>query len=156
MGDVLTKFDLNFISQKSIKGKSLTNYLAKAPCPHSNTCSTSIEFRDDNILAIQQDDTWELYLDGSKCKTRSDIGIILIPLTKNPIPLSYKLTFLCTNNIAEYEALIAGLRVASSLNIKHLQIYGDSKFIVEKIKGGYQTKNDKLTQYKYLALEVLF
>ena len=35
------------------------------------------------------------------------VGIILIPPTKNPIPLSYKLTFPCTNNIAEYEVLIA-------------------------------------------------
>lgn len=117
---LLIEFDLNFISQKSIKVQALTDYLAKAPCPHSDTCSTSIEFPDDNILAIQHDDIWELYFDGSKCKIGSSVGIILIPPMQNPIPLSYKLIFPCTNNIAEYEALIAGLRATSSLNSKHL------------------------------------
>ena len=65
---LLIEFDLNFISQKSIKGQALMDYLVEAPCPHSNTCSTTIEFPDDNILAIQQDDIWEFYFDGSKCR----------------------------------------------------------------------------------------
>ena len=85
---LLTKFDLNFISQKSIKGQYLMGYLAEAPCPHLETCSTSMEFPDDTILTIQQDDIWELYFDGSKCKIGSSVGIILIPPTKISIPLS--------------------------------------------------------------------
>ena len=55
----------------------------------------------------------------------------------------------------EYEALIANLRETSSLNIKNLQIYGYYQLIVEQVKGGYQIKNDKMTQYRDLALDVL-
>lgn len=49
---LLMEFDINFISQKLIKGQALTIFLAEAPCPHFDTCSTSIEFLDEKILII--------------------------------------------------------------------------------------------------------
>jgi len=49
-----------------------------------------------------------------------------VPPTNDIIPMAYKLGFKCTNNMAEYEALILGLKIAISLNIKGLEIYSDS------------------------------
>lgn len=50
----------------------------------------------------------------------------------------------CTNNIAEYKALILGLKGASSIGLKHLKIYLDSELLTKQIKGSYRIKNEKL------------
>ena len=44
---------------------------------------------------------------------------------------SYKLAFECSNNEAEYEALIAGLKILRKLNAKRISVYGDSKLVIK-------------------------
>lgn len=39
--------------------------------------------------------------------------------------------FHCTNNTTEYEALLQGLYKAIGLNIKHLQVFGDSEIVIK-------------------------
>ena len=48
---------------------------------------------------------------------------------------SYKLAFDCSNNEAEYEALIAGLKILSKLNAKRISVYGDSELVIKQVKG---------------------
>ena len=43
-----------------------------------------------------------------------------------------------TNNVAEYNGLILGLEQASKLGIKELIIKGDSKLVIEQMKGNYK------------------
>jgi ribonuclease HI len=60
-----------------------------------------------------------------------------------------------TNNFAEYSGLVLGLREASRREIKHLLVKGDSKLVIEQMKGNYQVKSANLlplyTQAKQLA-----
>lgn len=86
---------------------------------------------------------------------RIRVGVVLVSPTKKSIPLSYRLNFLCTNNIAEYEALIAGIKAALALDIKCIHIYGDSQLIIRQVTGIYQAKQDKLSQYRDLATSLL-
>jgi len=44
--------------------------------------------------------------------------------------LSYRFEFQCTNNTAEYEALIQGLYKVIGLNVKYFQVYADSKIVI--------------------------
>jgi len=44
---------------------------------------------------------------------------------------SYKLAFECSNNEAEYEAMIIGLKILRKLNAKRISIYGDSKLVIK-------------------------
>ena len=64
---------------------------------------------------------------------------------------AFKLRFPSTNNIAEYEALIAGLKIAVEWNITELQIFGDSQLIIKQVLNDYQTKDEKLLPYKELV-----
>jgi len=48
--------------------------------------------------------------------------------------LSCILEFECTNNIVEYEALVQGLYKEIGLNIKYLQVFGDSKIIIKQVR----------------------
>jgi len=66
-----------------------------------------------------------------------------------------RLEFPSTNNEAEYEALIAGLRVARELNIKALQIYSDSQLIVCQVKKEFQTSKGNLPAYLSKTWELL-
>ena len=49
-----------------------------------------------------------------------------------------------TNNQAEYRALIAGLKAVSEWKPDHLEIYLDSKLVVEQMKGKYKIKEPRL------------
>jgi ribonuclease HI len=44
---------------------------------------------------------------------------------------SYKLAFECSNNEAEYEALIAGLKILRKMNAKRISVYGDSELVIK-------------------------
>ena len=62
---------------------------------------------------------WLLYFDGSKTQEGSGVGCILLDPEENKHFLSCRLEFECTNNTAEYEALIQGLKkeIESKLEI---------------------------------------
>jgi len=77
---------------------------------------------------------------------------VLISLDKKQYPISVKSQFGCTNNTSEYEACILGLKVALELNIKKIDVYGDSMMIIYQVKGEWQTKEEKLRSYQeYLS-----
>lgn len=48
--------------------------------------------------------------------------------------LACVLEFECKNNTAEYEALVQGLYKAISLNMKHLQMFGDSEIVIKWVR----------------------
>ena len=68
---------------------------------------------------------------------------------------SYKLYFQCTNNIAEYEALLLGLHLLKDLGTKKISLQGDSELIIRKIKGEYSSKNPILREYMNFSLDLL-
>ncbi|XP_057432545.1 uncharacterized protein LOC130725320 [Lotus japonicus] len=63
------------------------------------------------------------------------------------IEQSLKFEFKASNNQSEYEALIAGLRLAIELGVQKLFIKGDSQLVVKQVKGEYQVKDPQLAKY---------
>jgi ribonuclease H / adenosylcobalamin/alpha-ribazole phosphatase len=55
-----------------------------------------------------------------------------------------------TNNVAEYQALVEGLRKAASLGLSELDVVSDSELMVKQMRGEYRIKNEALRQ---LAVE---
>jgi hypothetical protein len=94
----------------------------------------------DQSLTDQQDKVWKMYFDGSSSKEGSGVGILLISPLQEVITISYKLEFETTNNIAEYEALVLGLRATKDMAIYCLAIFGDSKLIINQVKNICQSK----------------
>jgi hypothetical protein len=62
--------------------------------------------------------------------------------------LSYKSEFETTNNVAEYEALVLGLRATKDMGIKEISLFGDAELIVQQIRNIYQTKHPRLKSYR--------
>jgi ribonuclease HI len=77
---------------------------------------------------------WSLYFDGSKSKEGAGAGRIIIDPTGNKTLLACRLEFECTNNIAEYEALLQGLRKALDMHIQNLIVFDDSEIVVRQVR----------------------
>ena len=79
---------------------------------------------------IDKGDLWNLFFDGACCKDRFGVGILLISPVGITYKFSFSLSFPCTNNIADYEALLLGIGLAQKHRIKFLHVIGDSKLVV--------------------------
>ena len=60
-----------------------------------------------------------------------------------------------TNNEAEYQALIEGLKAVREWKPDRLEVYLDSKLVVEQINGRYRVKKPELQPLHKLAKELL-
>lgn len=61
---------------------------------------------------------------------------------------AYKLCFPCSNNEAEYKALLVGLKAAQKLGIKKLKVFGDSELVIKQVGGTFGVKNPNLPTYR--------
>jgi len=61
--------------------------------------------------------------------------------------------FLVTNNTAEYEAFLAGLRIIQDLGVRKVKIFTDSQLVDSQVTGDYQVREEHLQQYVHLVLE---
>ena len=80
-----------------------------------------------------------------------EFGAVLISPEGYHTPFTARLCFSCTNNMAEYEACIFGLRAAIDLGIKYL----DVALVISHIKGEWDTKHPNLIPYKEHVLTLL-
>ena len=69
---------------------------------------------------------WSLYFDGAMNMKGRGIGAVLLSLEGVAIPRTCQLAFPATNNVVEYEALLAGLKHAHILSVVCLKVMGDS------------------------------
>jgi hypothetical protein len=104
---------LSFAPQKAIKSQVLADFLA--------------EWVDTQLpIAPIQVELWTMYFDGSLMKSGAGAGLLFIsPLGKH-VRYVIRLHFPASNNVAEYEALVNGLRIAVELGVRRLDARGDS------------------------------
>jgi hypothetical protein len=72
-----------------------------------------------------------LYFDGSVMKTRAGAGLLFVSPLGEHMRYAVHLHFPTSNNMAEYEALLCGLRIAIEMGIKCLDVRGDSQLVID-------------------------
>ena len=80
---------------------------------------------------------------------------MLISLESHRILYTLRFDFPATNNEVEYEALLAGLRLAKEVRAESLSIFSDYQLVVNHIQGKYQAKCAKMTAYLLKVRELL-
>ena len=87
-----------------------------------------------------------LFTDGASRGNPGQAGAGAVLLTSNDEELVARSLYLgtCTNNVAEYRALILGLDEALQFGCKEVAIFLDSELIVRQIQGRYKVKNETL------------
>ena len=76
--------------------------------------------------AVVDQEYWTMYFDGSLLKKGVDMGLVFVSPLRICMRYMVCLHFPSSNNVAEYEALINGLRIAIELGIRQLDVRGDS------------------------------
>jgi len=97
-------------------------------------------------LDVMAEKSYKLFSDGA-CRGNPGIGGAGAVITDDADQVIWEgKEYLghCTNNIAEYKALILGLRGALSQGYKNLQIYMDSELLAKQINGAYRVRNANL------------
>ena len=82
-------------------------------------------------------------------------GIYVVDENGNQVGRCCKYLGETTNNVAEYEALLMGLKYAQKEKLKHLTIYADSELMVKQVRGEYRVKNKRLNILYQQVMELL-
>ena len=91
-----------------------------------------------------------MFYDGAKCKNGARAGVVLVSPEGDAMRYMIQIDFTNptpTNNIAEYEGLLTGLRIAISLGIRRLLVKGESEVVAQQTSIGYQTMNENMASY---------
>jgi ribonuclease HI len=88
-----------------------------------------------------------MYFDGSLKLGGGGAGVLFISPRGEQLKYVFQILFKVSNIEAEYEALLHGLRLAISLGIKRLLIYGDSLLVVEKVNKEWDINKDTMDSY---------
>jgi ribonuclease HI len=75
------------------------------------------------------------------------IGCVVRSPNGNVHELSGRLEFECTNNQVEYEALLMGLEFLIGMGVRDIKAYGDSKLVVDQLRGESQCMDGMLNAY---------
>jgi ribonuclease HI len=94
---------------------------------------------------------WTMYFDGSKRVQGVGAGVVLISLHGDKLKYVLRMSFLqASNNEAEYEALLHGMKMAKACGATRLKIFGDSNLVVQQVMNRCDTINDNMMAYKNL------
>jgi ribonuclease HI len=89
-----------------------------------------------------------MFFDGASSSEGVGAGVVFMSPSQETISLSYKLEFETTNNVAEYEALVLGMRAANEMGIKDIEVFGDAELIIQQVINAYRAKNPRLRNYR--------
>ena len=74
--------------------------------------------------------------------------------TRDVVQYVLQILYTDSNNAAEYEALLHGLRMAISMGIQRLEVRGDSNLAISQINGDFDAKDPKMAAYRNVVLKM--
>ncbi|XP_054797600.1 uncharacterized protein LOC129302733 [Prosopis cineraria] len=145
----------------TVKGSAIADHLADNPLKDDQPLD--FQFPNKSICIIEEgcdegndeEQEWKMYFDGAANMHRNRVRAVIISPEGKQFPVAIKLEFDCTNNIAEYEACVNGLRAAITLGIQCLKLFGDSTLIIHQVTGEWRTKDVKLIPYQELLTNLI-
>ena len=114
-------FDVEYRPRTAIKSQALADFIVEW-----------LEYQTPTPVEVYE--YWTMFFDGSLKWEGGGAGIVLVSPTGEKLKYILLLHFEVSNNAAEYEAILYGLRIAISLCIKRLVIHGDSQLVVIMIR----------------------
>ncbi|XP_073107718.1 uncharacterized protein [Elaeis guineensis] len=142
----LGEFDIQYRPRPALKAQVLADFIAECP-------TTNVQSGEDDPVKVGTSDccpdpTWVLHIDGASNAQGSRAGFLLTGPEGVTTEHALRFDFKASNNQAEYEALVAGLKLALELGINHLQVFSDSQLIVGQTKGEFETRDPTMAKYR--------
>ena len=88
-----------------------------------------------------------MYFDGSLMKKGADAGLVFVSPLGVHMRYMVRIHFPSSNNVAEYEALINGLRIAIELGIRWLDVRANSQLVIDQVMKESSCHNAKMVAY---------
>ncbi|XP_071738281.1 uncharacterized protein [Rutidosis leptorrhynchoides] len=136
--------EISFLSRNSIKGKVIADFLVELPSDIIHHGETPVTRRD-------KDEFWELYTDGASSEEGVGIGLLLVSQNGEEITYVIRLKFAASNNEAEYEALLADLRLPKNIDVQRFMTYVVSQLVASQLNGSFEARD--VSMHKYLEFE---
>ncbi|GJR54410.1 reverse transcriptase domain-containing protein [Tanacetum coccineum] len=134
---MLGEHNITYRPRTSVKGQILADFLVEKP--DENPPNTPV--------VTTPPEPWTLFTDGSSCVDGSGAGLILTSPEGTEFTYALRFQFTASNNEAEYEALIAGLRIAAQMGVQNVQVNVDSKLVANQVLGTYVAKEENMIKY---------
>ncbi|KAA0025791.1 uncharacterized protein E5676_scaffold447G00660 [Cucumis melo var. makuwa] len=108
---VLQQYDIKYIPEKVVKGQALADFQVDHLVPSNWELCDDLPYEE--VLLVESMKPWTMFFNGATRRSGAGVGIVFISSEKHMLPYSFTLDELCLNNVAEYQALIIGLQMAS-------------------------------------------
>jgi len=135
----LSEFHIQYQPRGAIKSQALANFAAELTPSSAKIAHLS----------------WILYVDGSSNERSCGAGVVLEGPGEIVIEQALKFEFKTSNNQAEYEAIIAGLRPAQELEITNLICKSDSRLVIGQLNDEYEVRENLLQRYYHLVKQLI-
>jgi ribonuclease HI len=146
LGIELSPLDITYEKRKAIKSQVLPDFTAEwlelqntGPPDLSSVCT--------------------MYFDGSKRVQGAGVGVVLISPQGDKLKYVLRMSFpQASNNKAEYEAMLHGMKTAKACGATRLKIFRDSNLVVQQVMNRCDAISDNMTAYRnlYYYLEGTF
>src|SRR5215216_6837855 len=137
----LAPFTIFYQPRTAIKSQALADFL--------------IDWAETQYLPPAPDSThWRMHFDGSKMRTGLGAGIVLTSTKGDKLRYTLQIHFAASNNVAKYEALVHGLRMAKEIGIRRILCYGDSDLVVQQSSGDWDAKDANMVSYRFLIQQI--
>ena len=147
----LGSLGVEYKPQTSIKGQVLADFVAKFQGKRESSEPTYTS----SPHADEGSSEWKLFVDGASNMKGAGAGAVLVSPEGLILEQAVRLGFLASNNEAEYEALLIGLRSALRLGADRLQVFCDSQLVVNHILGEYLARDERMMTYLSITKSLL-
>ena len=127
-----------------MKGQVLADFIAEFTPKNDGKVICNAEIR-----------PWKVFVDGVSNAMGAGAGIVIITPEGIRLEHSFRLEFKASNNEAEYEALLAGLRAVLHLGAKDVEIYSDSQLVVYQITGDFKARDSQMKAYLSAVKQII-
>ncbi|GJY25609.1 reverse transcriptase domain-containing protein [Tanacetum coccineum] len=143
----LGAYNITYVPRNAVKGQVLADFLNEilVGIKHMEICSLAGE---------ESSEEWTLFTDGASSLKGACAGLILIDPARIEYTYAIRLNFASTNNEAEYEALLAGLRIAEKMKVKAFKVKVDYKLVAFQLKGEFVASSEGMAKYLAKAKEL--
>ncbi|XP_020426600.1 uncharacterized protein LOC109950865 [Prunus persica] len=152
----LGEFDIHYKPRPATKGQAIADFISKFTEPQAsaatqviiepNLPSSQDHAASKGTLNLTQP-MWTLYVDDSSNAQGYGADLVLISPDKVVLEYALHFKFHTSNNEAEYEALLAGLRLAKEMGAREIQIFSDSQLVVHQVNQDFMAKDASMTAY---------
>jgi ribonuclease HI len=131
----LASFDIDYKPRIAIKSQALAEFMADWKEAQETT-------------PVLEPEHWVMHFDGSKLLRGSGARVTLKSPKGDELSYVFQIHFPTTNNIAEYEALLYGLRIAKEIGVQHIMCCGDSDLVAQQVAITYKARNKVMAAYR--------